>query len=334
MHPELFEIPLLGLPIRGFGVMMACGFLMGILLVRRLTRRAGLDVDIIMNAALYSLMIGIVGARLFFVLHRLDQYRGDFFGAIAVWRGGLEFVGGVIPAIVVLIFYLRRHKLPVRRYMDIMAMGLMMGLAFGRIGCFLNGCCFGRPSELPWAVRFPYGSFAYISQINPDPARGRTQPYIELPEEEYFSFYDEHGYWYPIPLGEMTEGQRHDVTEGKYRCLAVHPTQLYSSINALLICGILYVFWRRSLRKTGKGGARGRLELPGASVALALVLYGPARFVLESIRDDNPYEFANLTISQITGMAMFVAGVVLFIILPLVNPGVSSERSVISSDEA
>jgi len=315
MYPRLFEIPFLDLTISTFGPMMLVGFLAALFMMRRLSRLAGLDPVMITNAALYSLIIGVVGARAFFVVHYFDQFREEPLNVFATWHGGLEFLGGVIPAIGFLLFYLHHHKLPVRRYLDIMAIGLMMGLAFGRIGCFLNACCFGKPTDLPWGVRFPYGSFVYISQINPDPKRNRMEPHLKLPQAEYVSFYDKHGKWYPKPLEELTGQQRYEVTKGRYRCLGVHPSQLYSSANALLLCGILYFFWRRSLGSTGSDNASTLLGRPGSMVGLMFVLYGLTRFLLEFIRDDNPYELGILTISQILGIAMLVLGVVLLVIL-------------------
>ena len=315
MYPRLFEIPFLHLKIGTFGPMMVIGFLAALLLMRRLSRRACLDPAMITNAALYSLIIGVVGARAFFVVHYFEQFREEPLNIFATWHGGLEFLGGLIPAIGFLLFYLHHHKLPVRRYLDIMAIGLMMGLAFGRIGCFLNGCCFGKPTELPWGVRFPYGSFVYISQINPDPARDRSEPHLKLPQDEYLSFRDRHGRWYPKALHELTEQQQYEVTKGRYRCLAVHPTQLYSSANALLLCGILYVFWRKGLEPISSVPVRRRVVRPGSTVALAFVLYGVTRFLLEFVRDDNPYELGVLTISQILGIVMIVLGVVLLVFL-------------------
>jgi len=72
---------------------------LGFLVTRRMCRSAGLDPEVIANAALYCLVIGMIGARTFFVVHYFDQFRGDLAGVFAVWRGGLEFLGGVIPAI-------------------------------------------------------------------------------------------------------------------------------------------------------------------------------------------------------------------------------------------
>ncbi len=332
MYPRLFEIPLFGLKISTFGPMMVVGFLAALFTMRRLSRRASLDPAMITNAALYSLIIGVVGARAFFVVHYFEQFREDPLNIFATWHGGLEFLGGVIPAIGFLLFYLHHHKLPVRRYLDIMAIGLMMGLAIGRIGCFLNADCFGKPTDLPWGVRFPYGSFVYISQINPDLKRNRPEPHLKLPQAEYLSFYDKNGKWYPKPLEELTEQQRYEVTKGRYRCLPVHPSQLYSSANALLLCGILYFFWRRSLGRTGSDNASGRLGLPGSMVGLMFVLYGFTRFLLEFIRDDNPYELGILTISQILGIAMLVLGVVLFVVLPHMKSDTSDGNDAASAD--
>ncbi len=315
MHPIFLRIPLLRLTIWSFGAMTVLGFVMGILLARRLARRSGLDPEVISNVALYCLIVGIAGARVFYVIHHLNQFHGGLLEMIAVWRGGLEFVGGAIPAILVLLLYLRHHKLPVRRYFDILAVALMFGLAFGRIGCFLNGCCFGKPADLPWAVRFPYRSYAYISQINPDLARRRAEPRLPLPQAQYFDFYTEDGTWYPKPLDELSRRQRREVTEGKYRCLPVHPTQLYASANALLLCAILYVSWRKSLPSLRVDKSPGWPWRPGLTVALAFLLYGVARFILESLRDDNPFEIGSLTISQLVSIAVFIVGIVLLAVV-------------------
>lgn len=300
--------------------MTVAGFVMGILLARRMARRAGLDPEVISDIALYCLIVGIVGARAFYVIHHLDQFHGGFLDMIAVWRGGLEFVGGAIPAIVVLLLYLRHRNLPARRYFDILAVGLMFGLAFGRIGCFLNGCCFGKPADVPWAVRFPYRSYAYISQINPDLARSRAEPRLPLPQAEYFDFYTEDGGWYPKPLAELSRRQQREVTEGKYRCLPIHPTQLYASAGALLLSAILYASWRKSLPSLRIDKAPGWPWRPGLTVALAFPLYGIARFILESLRDDNPFEIASLTISQLVSVAVFIVGIVLLAIVLSTKP--------------
>lgn len=320
MHPELLTIPYTGLTIKSYGTLMVVGFLVAVAAMRRLCRRDGIDPVVITNAALYSLMAGIVGARIFYVLHYWEDYRGDWAGMFMIWRGGLEFLGGVVLAIVTLALYLRALRVPVRRALDVLAVGLMLGLGFGRIGCLLNGCCFGRPTDLPWGVRFPYNSFAYVSQINTNPERGRTEPQLDLPKDAYWDFDDEDGRWHPKPLSALTDRERYEVTQGRWRCLPVHPTQVYGSAKAFTLALILYLFWRRG-HALRKGGQSGRwLARPGLTFGLMVALYGMARFLLEMLRDDNPYEVAGLTISQLMGLAMVVVGVVLLIIMSSVGP--------------
>ncbi len=312
MHPELFEIPLVHLTIKSYGLMLVIGFLSCVWLIRHLSRDFTPNPQFITNAALYSLIGGVIGARLFFVIHYFEEFRSNPIEIFAIWKGGLELAGGVVAAIVVIVFYLRYLKLPVRRYLDVLAIGLMLVLVFGRIGCFLNGCCYGKPTELPWGVRFPYYSFAYHSQTNADLDRNRPEPYLKLPDE-YYGYTDENGNRYSglKPEKYLTEQQKFAVKESIYRCLPIHPTQLYSSALAVFWCLVLYLFWRRA-RKIEISGGSGRLfTKPGQTFALMFIVYGISRFMMEFLRDDNPFEFDGLTISQNIGIAMVVLGVIL-----------------------
>jgi phosphatidylglycerol:prolipoprotein diacylglycerol transferase len=107
---------------------------------------------------------GLIGGRLGFVLMHLGDYISDPLSAINPLQGGklgisgLNLYGGIILALVAVLLYLRRKKLPVWAVCDLFAPTLGIGLAFGRIGCFLNGCCFGTPTTLPWGITFPPGS--------------------------------------------------------------------------------------------------------------------------------------------------------------------------------
>jgi len=304
---------------------MVIGFLSGVFVIRHLSRDITPDPQMITNAALYSLIAGVTGARLFYVLHYLDRFRGDWLSVFAVWQGGLEFLGGILLAVTVIFLYLLYHKLPIRRYLDILAIGLMLGLAFGRIGCFLNGCCFGKPTDLPWAVRFPYSSFAYQSQISPNLARNRPHPQLELPAE-FFGYVDEKGFWNSglKPYHYLTDRQKEQVTTGPYRCLPVHPTQLYSSATAALLCFILYLLWRK-LQTRPKGIIK-LFGKPGCIFALSLILYGICRFFIEYLRDDNPFEYSwwaiykGGTVSQNLGIYLVVFGTILMTIFLKMKP--------------
>jgi phosphatidylglycerol:prolipoprotein diacylglycerol transferase len=258
----------------------------------------------------------------------------------AVWQGGLEFYGGVIFAIPVIVLYSRRHKLPIRRCLDIMAIALMLGLSFGRLGCFLNGCGFGRQTDLPWAVRFPYDSFAYFSQINANPERNRSEPQLKLPHDEYSSYPDINTKLYPKPFEELTEQQKFEVTKGKYQCLRIHPTQLYSSANAALLCLLLYLFWRRSQRAAGPGNTRMLLIQPGQTFALAFILYGITRFLIEYLRDDNPFEYAwwaiykGGTVSQNLSIYLVILGVVLMAVFQIAKPNATVKENAVDNKKS
>ena len=321
MHPELFEIPFVHITLRSYGPAMVIGFLLAVAIIRRLSRDITPDQQMITNAALYSLIVGVVGSRVFFVIHNWDQFRGNWLSVFAIWQGGIELLGGVLPAVGVIFFYLVYHKLPIRRYLDILAIGLMLALVPGRIGCFLNGCCWGKPTDLPWGVRFPYGSFAYRSQISPDPARNRAEAYLDLPAG-YFGYMDEHGDYYTglKPWEQLTAEQKEAVRSGPYRCVPVHPTQLYASAAGGVLCFVLYLVWRRSRRAEKAGQLNRPLVRPGSTFALMFVLYGIVRFLLECVRDDNAFEIDSLTVSQLIAIALIVLGVGMIVVFARLRP--------------
>jgi phosphatidylglycerol:prolipoprotein diacylglycerol transferase len=320
MYPELFEIPVIHVTVKSYGLMMVLGFLAAVTLIRYLSRSFTTDPQHITNAALYSLIAGVVGARVFFVIHYFDSFRDDPLAVFAIWRGGLELLGGVLLAVAVILLYIRYHKLPLRHYLDALAVGLMLALVFGRIGCFLNGCCYGKPTELPWGVRFPYGSFACRSQVQADPERGRSEPHLHLPPD-YFGYFDDDGNYRPglKPWEALTPQQREQVTSGPYRCLPVHPTQLYTSASAGLLCLVLYGFWRRS-RNAEHAGRYPFATKPGSVFAVMFIVYGVMRLLMELLRDDNPFEIGRLTISQLLGIGLVILGGGLLVFLALARP--------------
>jgi phosphatidylglycerol---prolipoprotein diacylglyceryl transferase len=304
MHPVLFEIPFLHLKIQSYGTMMVIGFVVALWLMRRLMKKSGQNPEHVTNIAMYALLTGLVGARLFYVIHHHDLFVGRFMEIFAIWKGGLEFLGGFLFGLAFLWLYLWKQKLPKRLYLDILAIGLMVGLGFGRIGCFLNGCCFGRPADVPWAVQFPYESPSFYSQIRPDLQRDRSNPMLNLPDD----YYDADGYL--KPYNELTPEQQQAVgSGGQYACLAVHPTQLYSSLNGFILAGVLLLTWLKIGRKK-----------PGVTMSLMLILYGATRFYLESLRADNPFEHAwwaiykGGTVSQNIGIYLIIAGTICLVI--------------------
>jgi phosphatidylglycerol:prolipoprotein diacylglycerol transferase len=329
MHPELFRIPFTQLTVKSYGLMMVIGFLAAAHIIRRMSRNITPDPQMITNASLYCLVSGVIGARIFYVLHYFDRFRDDLTSVVAIWDGGLELLGGVIGALLVIFIYLRYHKLPVRQYFDILITGLMLTLAFGRIGCFLSGCCFGKPAELPWAVRFPYGSDAYYSQVFLDGTRNRPEPQLKLPSE-FFETFEKNGnsFLRLKPFDRLTDLQKQQVTSGLYRCLRVHPTQLYSSIDAAILTLLLYLFWKRS-QNAQKSKISKSFSKPGSTFALMFILYGLVRFFEEFLRNDNPFEYGwwtiyrGGTISQNLAIYMLIFGVVLMLIFQKLPAGKS-----------
>jgi phosphatidylglycerol---prolipoprotein diacylglyceryl transferase len=317
MHPELFTIPFTSLTVKSYGAMLVIGFLAAVWVIGRLTRDFTPRRDLVINAGLYALIAGLVGSRVFYVLHHFSEFRDNWLSVFAIWKGGLELLGGGLPAMLVILIYLRFYKLPARKYMDAVAIGLLVALAFGRIGCFLNGCCYGKPANVSWSVKFPYASLAYYSQIMPDAARGRTQPYTKLPDE-YWCEVD--GKQYLKGLAELSPIERQAVTTGPYKCLAVHPTQLYESAGAAILAILLYLYWRWGELVARSRQRKWYYPRQGYVFAFMLILYGAMRFGNEMLRDDNPFEFDGLTISQSLGIAMAVAGVIVLVVCQRMKP--------------
>ena len=185
MHPTIFKIPYLPdwlADIKSYGVMMMIAFLTGIWMACRRAIRSQANPDIVLNIGFIALVAGVAGARIMFVWHYWDTRFANQphpWGAVFDIRaGGLEFWGGpllTIPAVYVYLRYIA--KVSARWYLDITAPSLAWGLAITRIGCFLNGCCWGSAcvdlhdpartrAEVPWAVHFPYGSPAMLQQYH------------------------------------------------------------------------------------------------------------------------------------------------------------------------
>lgn len=150
MHSTLFEI--FGIPIRSYGFMMVVGFALGLWRVTKVAQKRGINPDRIYDLSLIVLLSGVIGARIVFILLNLrtESFR-DFF---AVWNGGLSFHGGIILGVLSTYLYTKRVKLSFWKCADLLIPSVAIGYAFTRIGCFLNGCCYGAPTNLPWGVRF------------------------------------------------------------------------------------------------------------------------------------------------------------------------------------
>lgn len=137
--------------------MMALGFFFGLWTATRRARRANVSPEIVADVTLWLMFGSIIGARFVYVTtYWKQEYAGRDLSAIfAVWEGGLVFYGGLIGAIVAGIIYLLWKKQPIWKIADILAPSVALGSVFGRIGCLMNGCCYGYKCDLPWAIHFP-----------------------------------------------------------------------------------------------------------------------------------------------------------------------------------
>jgi phosphatidylglycerol:prolipoprotein diacylglycerol transferase len=150
-----------GVPIRGYGVMVLIGSIAGIALAVYRAQQAGVAAEEIMSLAVAMFIGGVVGARLFYVIEyweeriRQADWLSTLKAALSFTEGGLVIYGAFIGAMLAFAVYVRRRKLPGLAISDMIAVGMVVGLAFGRIGCLLNGCCYGGESTAPWAITFP-----------------------------------------------------------------------------------------------------------------------------------------------------------------------------------
>jgi phosphatidylglycerol---prolipoprotein diacylglyceryl transferase len=152
MFPELFRIG--PFPIHTYGLLVAVGILAGSWLGEILNRRVGGEKGRYLDLALVTVLGGLLGARLLFILVNLPWYLAHPAEVVMIWKGGLVFYGGLIGGVATFLVSARSFGMPVLRTGDIALVSLTLGHAFGRLGCFAAGCCYGAPTDLPWAVTF------------------------------------------------------------------------------------------------------------------------------------------------------------------------------------
>ena len=158
MHPIAFKLG--PLAIHSYGVMVALGFLAGLWTAGRRGRLEGVAPEKIIDLGPWLIVGAIVGARTLYVFsYWQDQFANESIWEIfSVWHGGLVYYGGLVGASLACIIYARAKHLALWKMADIFAPSIALGYVFGRIGCLLNGCCYGRACDLPWAIRFPPGN--------------------------------------------------------------------------------------------------------------------------------------------------------------------------------
>ncbi|MBN1560748.1 prolipoprotein diacylglyceryl transferase [candidate division KSB1 bacterium] len=262
MYPVLFRIG--ALEIRAYGLMLALSFLIGIYLSAKRAKSRGIDPNQIMDLSVVLIISAIVGSRLLYVLFHLEEFRGHWLDTINPFQSdgqigiaGLTVLGGIILCFISSIIYLRAKKLPFYKFADVMMPAVGLGIFLTRIGCFLNGCCYGLPCEGQGhlCVTFPFNS-----------AAGSQFP--------------------DVPL---------------------IPAQLYSSLYGLIIFITLLLAERWK-------------KFDGFLLALFLILYGVARFIIDFYRyyEDSMVILSmgdrGISLNQGLSLILILVGIILLLI--------------------
>lgn len=340
-----------GMPIRGYGVMLLLAVTAAVALSVRRARQMGQDPELIFSAGTWLFVAGIVGARIFYVVEYWERFKkatpGETFEAVInVAQGGLVVYGSLIGGGLALFAFVRRHRLPWLAMCDLVVPGLVLGMALGRFGCFLNGCCYGGPSTLPWAVTFPWGTPPFIAQVqsgklpvhgltfegsgdkppviasvaadSPAAEQGlhagdRVQTIDALPvrtvEEAEMALLGIDRPGLPVSIRVAGQSAPHEwtVSGPLPRSRPVQPTQLYSAIDSLLLCFFLLAYSPFRRRD-------------GELFAMLLTVHPISRFLLEVIRiDEGEVLKTQMTISQNISVLILTAGLLLWAYL-LVRP--------------
>ncbi|MEX1040319.1 MAG: prolipoprotein diacylglyceryl transferase family protein [Pirellulaceae bacterium] len=354
----------MGFPIRGYGVMLVLAIVGAVGLGAHRAQRMGIHPEVIFSLAMWMILTGVLAARAFFVIQYWEKFYvpGDWratFGEIAqVNEGGIVVYGSLIGGAAAFLAFCWYRKIPPLPLADVIAPSMLVGMFFGRLGCLLNGCCYGGLCMLPWAVTFPAGyadqhSPPYerhmengafyglqlaedeerrivvmevlpnspaqssgqvaagdvIERINGYPIKpqthtqtGREIPALEIARGMIRQSWDRR----QDPTGSLVltlaeKGTvRLSVAELPERSLPVHPSQLYASLNALILMLLALAYY--PFRKRD-----------GEVIALVLASYSATRFLMEMIRSD---EYAiggtGLTISQNVSLVVFGLAVALW----------------------
>ena len=147
------------LSIHWYVILVALGFLAGLWTASRRSPRSGIAAETVLDAGPWLIIGSILGARSLYVFTFWREEFADqpFLNMFMVWRGGLVYYGGLVGACLATILFARLKKIPLWKLADTLSPSIALGYVFGRIGCLMNGCCYGRACGLPWAIRYPAG---------------------------------------------------------------------------------------------------------------------------------------------------------------------------------
>jgi len=291
VHPYLIQIPMpwgATFRIPSYGVMLMCGFLLSLYIAQRRAKRLHIGANDVFDAAVAMLVAGVVGSRVFFVVAQWHRFRANPFDIIRIDKGGLVFYGGLIGGAAVLLFIVVRKKLRLFPVLDLVMSVVPLGHAFGRMGCFLNGCCFGKITRSWIGVRFPRilsdGNLGMPLYDVGDQYIAGSPPFLYHLDQT-------------PPLIQKTAEWS----------LPVHPTQLYAVGYNLLIFAAVSLWFHRRWGRNGTGGARA-----GEVAWIYAILYGSFRFGNEFLRVTRAV-LLGMTIAQVICVPLVILGVVMFV---------------------
>jgi len=276
------EMEIKAIPVYGYGTMLVFGFMASSILAARRLRREGADGEIAWDATMWIFIMGILGARVFYVI----EYHTRFFGpdpntgnartlgetALALINlpdGGLVLYGGLIFAPLAFYVYSRLRGIRPLAFADIAITSVFVGIMFGRLGCLLNGCCFGDVCSLPWAITFPPESVPFEALVR---------------------------------RGLLDEGAAHS--------LPLHPAQLYDSLSGLLLAVLTWAYYPYR-RRTGEVLAVGWIAYPINRFMIEFLR-----------ADEAGQFGTSLTIAQWVSLVLFASGVAFYLSLKLLSTGV------------
>jgi phosphatidylglycerol---prolipoprotein diacylglyceryl transferase len=254
------------LDVYGYGMMLVVAVFASGKVASTMGKKIGVDPQFTWDLTVKLILAGVVGARLFYLIQYHERVfkdcrgLGDMFAAaVRLPDGGLVLYGGLIFAALTGVWMCYRNNIPRIKYVDALVPAVFVGIACGRIGCFLNGCCYGDPCELPWAVTFPQGSV----------------PWSALAGQGF-------------------------IAKTATESLSLHPTQIYSSLNALILAWLTASYYKH---RSGDG----------AVIALGLMTYSISRTCIEILRGDELGQFGTgFTISQWISFGVFLLGAAFF----------------------
>lgn len=335
-----------GVPIRGFGVLLLIAVLSAVGLAAHRARQLSFDSELIYALAIWVFVSGILGARVFYVIQKWEQFGGSglvdlLAGIVNVTQGGIVIYGGLIGGAIGFVAFVWRNNLSWLAVGDLIAPSVLLGMAIGRIGCFLNGCCYGGECDYAWAVSFPPESPPYIDQLRAGEFHGVSlatdaqgtvtvarvaddsdaakaglkagDQIVAVGGNNIAELAEERQRDVAFVVGDLLQVAETDVqiqtADGRdvhwqvhlpSRSRPLHPTQLYSTMNASLLCIFLLAYFPFQKRD-------------GESMALFMVLYPISRFVLEIIRNDELAILGTgLTISQNISIGILLVSVAMW----------------------